>query len=389
MFVFIRVVGKQAFLEEVTEQNKIESLELDDTSFEGSSPPSVFIGQHNYPKVDAGPMLSEDIDSSIYDMPEEWLGEFNKDEIVNLRLNLLRGKKEMNVKNTNNRFAQKIKDMALSKESVYSHASFEDVPRGSNFDVESQPFGPSADLKSIDTDNQKWHKRLEKAHYDYDLLAENAIVELKDQGLPFSRIQKALSTGAFGEYDNRKLVPTRWSITATDDALGKHYLDRVREYDPINKFRVYESNGLENNFSILLTPTPWKYEAIEAFIGVLNNSSVHTFTDYERHSGKNEYSNMGGCYYAQKHAVADFLDDNSIQAGSFVFREAYPDYTPTGVWVCRELTHNALSGDPKVFDDINDALRYIDDNNRLNINRFKNDMPLLQKNDSQRTLNEF
>ena len=36
-------------------------------------------------------------------------------------------------------------------------------------------------------------------------------------------LSKILSVGVIGLAKNKKLVPTRWSITATDDILGKKF----------------------------------------------------------------------------------------------------------------------------------------------------------------------
>ena len=60
-------------------------------SIDGSSPPSVFVGSYGYPKVGVGPMLPPiHGDTTLLDKPEQWLGK-SLEEIVNFRLNLVRG----------------------------------------------------------------------------------------------------------------------------------------------------------------------------------------------------------------------------------------------------------------------------------------------------------
>ena len=71
--------------------------------------------------------------------------------------------------------------------------------------------------------------------------------------------------GAFGVEANRRLVPTRWSITAVDDILSKDLREKVKECPEINEFRVYESRYLDNVFEVLMIPGRWGYEAIEAW----------------------------------------------------------------------------------------------------------------------------
>ncbi len=383
------MIGKKAFLQKLTaQQYNFKSLKLDKPSFEGSSPPSVFIGRANYPKVFAGPMLAQEPDSFVYDAPEQWLGQYNKQEIIGFRLQLLRGMQLIDVKNTGSRFNQQLQDIALSKESLFTHAEFEKVPRGVTFSEDHQPFGPSAPLKVMETDNASWQHDLEKAYNDTDLLASNAVIELAQKEIPFTSIQKALSVGAFGKERNRKLVPTRWSITATDDILGKNAMKDVRQNEVISDFRVYESQGLHNYYSVLLTPNAWQYEAIEAFNQVMGKGTF-TFSDHESHFGRKEYSDMGGCYYAQRAVVAEHLKQQNEQAGAFVFREVYNGYTPTGVWVCRELTKQALNSEPKSFKTMSEAQHYIDSRMKLGMAYHKERMPLLQEQGKQKSLLEF
>jgi hypothetical protein len=380
------VIGKKAFLQQLTSQYRLQSLKLDSTNFEGSSPPSVFIGRENYPKVFAGPMLAQQPDSFVFDAPEQWLGQYDRRSIIGFRLQLVRGMQQANVNDASSRFVQQLQEIALAKDSVYTHAEFAKIPRGVTFSEDHQPFGPSAQLKKVETEQSAWQKDLEKAYYDTDLLANDAVVELAQRDIPFTTIQKALSVGAFGK--KRKLVPTRWSITATDDILGKHALTDVRQNEVINEFRVYESNGLHNHFSVMLTPTQWQYEAIEAFIRVLGNKTF-TFSDSEGHFGRKGYSDMGGCYYAQRNVIAQHLQEQQEQAGAFVFREVYPGYTPTGVWLCRELTKDALKTEPKTFNTMSEAQHYIDTKLKLGAAYHKNNMKLINEATQQKSLLEF
>jgi len=381
------MIGKKIFLKKITEQHQhIKSIEIKDTKFEGSSPPSVFIGRQSYPYVLAGPMLSQETDSIIYDTPEKWLGSFQKNEIINFRMNLLRGKQKMSVYDLTSKFSEKLREIALAKKSSYAYAEFTKIPRGSTFSEENQPFGPSAPIKSVETDNIQWNQHFEKAYYDTDLLSRDAVLGLYKKEIGFTAIQKALSVGAFGKGRNRKLVPTRWSITATDDIVGKHAMEEVKQNEVIKEYRIYESEGLHNYFAIMLTPTKWQYEAIEAFINILGNKTF-MFADYERYEGRKEYSDMGGCYYAQRAVIADLLKAKEEQAGAFVFREVYEGYTPTGVWICRELTRKAMHGEYKSFSTMNDALTYIHNKTLLGIGALSRNMPLLQQN--KHTLNYY
>ena len=69
-------------------------------SISGTSPPSVFVGSYNYPKVFVGPMVPPiHGDTSILDSPEKWQGR-SLEEIVNFRLNLVRGIQKISIDKT-------------------------------------------------------------------------------------------------------------------------------------------------------------------------------------------------------------------------------------------------------------------------------------------------
>jgi hypothetical protein len=76
----------------------------------------------------------------------------------------------------------------------------------------------------------------EKAFYDGDLPADDAVHQLYRNGVLITRIQRAFSLGMFGESKRRKLVPTRWSITAVDSNLSLKLMARVRHHPLIDEF---------------------------------------------------------------------------------------------------------------------------------------------------------
>ena len=88
------IKGKEAYLKKLTAGMYIPSQEMG-RQLDGSSPPSVFIGSWNYPKVNAGPMIAPmHGDTIIMDRPESWIPEKKtQEEIIRYRLNLIRGKK--------------------------------------------------------------------------------------------------------------------------------------------------------------------------------------------------------------------------------------------------------------------------------------------------------
>ena len=382
-------MGKGAYLKKITSGMRWRSVELDE-KMDGSSPPSVFIGKHGYPKVAIGPMIADYDESSIFDTPEQWIPDNKKqDEIINFRMELVRGKQIVDIHDLENRLVGKLQEISVADESVQSEAQFTNKPRGFTFDDEHQPFGPSARLDKFDISNVKWNKDLEYAYYDTDLKAREALGGLYDDGVLVSQMQKALSTGTMGIGKNRKLVPTRWSITAVDSSLANHLYDKVKYFDILEGFKVFEFSSL-NNYSVLLMPTPWQYEWIEAFIHILGKEEM-IFADHEIWKPKKEYSVVGGCYYSCKFGVLEGLHAMRRQAGAIVLREAYEGYVPLGVFNVRENVRNAMKEKPKEFDDFRGALNYVSTKLKLPISRFIDQGVLIKEmlKARQTTMGEF
>lgn len=369
-------MGKIAYLNRLYSKMRFRNIELKE-KISGSSPPSVFIGRHGYPKVFVGPLIPPvHGDTMIMDFPESWLSK-NRDDIIDFRFTLVRGKQAVNVHDIN-KTTEMLQQVALAKRSLDINAEFSKKPRGTFFNEDVQPFGPSAPIKSIEVSNEKLEPHLERAFYDTDLIAKEAFVELYSKDVPVSTIQKALSVGAFGLEQNRKLVPTRWSITAVDSTLSLNLLDEIRSYPLLDTYQIYEFASMNNYFAILLMPTHWQYEMIEAFIRVLGTEEV-VFSDYESYQGKKEYATIGGCYYTGRLAIAEKLSGMRKQAGAIVFRESYPGYIPLGVWLVRECMRAALSRKPTEFSDMAAALRYISTKLHLPLSRFRMNSRLIKQ----------
>jgi len=373
-------MGKGAYLKKITTGTmKWRSIEVGE-KLDGSSPPSVFVGSFGYPKVFVGPMLTPSQgDTFVMDTPENWIPrKYGQEDIIRFRLDLVRGKKEIGIKDLNNRLVRDIQEISLASNSVESEAQFRHKPRGVTFNEDHQPFGPSAALERFDIGNTKWERNLEKAYYDTDWKAANAVSELYGKGVLFSQMQKAFSTGTMGVGKNRRLVPTRWSITAVDSILAKHLYDQVKYYDAIEGYRVYEFSSLNNYYAVILTPTPWQYEWIEAFIHVLGKEEM-IFADQEQLRPKKEYSSVGGCYYSCKFAVLEALESMKKQAGAIVLREAYEGYVPLGVFNVRENVRNAMKQVPKEFESYRAVLNYVSTKLKLPISRFMDQGVLMRE----------
>ena len=312
------------------------------------------------------------------DTPEDWLATTSvPEDIASFRLQLVRGKQSVHIKDTS-RITEMVKEIALSNNSTEMEAQFVHRPTGGTFNEEVQPFGPSAALKSMRIEPGKYDHQLEKAYYDTDLKAADAVKELYERGAAISAIQRAFSVGAFGIEKNRKLVPTRWSITAVDDTVGEYLLDKVREYPTIEDYRVYEYEHMRNKFVILFIPQRWSYESMEAFFPSIIGEKLEIFSDWEGYKKKKEYALIGGCFYACKVPVVRLLENEKRQATVIILREAYSGYIPLGVWLTRESVKEAVSSPPKRFATLGEALKYADTRLKVKIDRWIKESNLLR-----------
>lgn len=370
----------------------LEGLDID-----GASPPGVFVGRIGYPYVYAGPLVPPvHEDTREYDLPELWFGK-SIDDIVGFRSSLLRGKYRVHVKKFED--AGKIIDMtrelALSIGPTDVELALKKKPnRALVLDDEIQPFGPSAPIRDMRVVPSRWDHQIEKAYYDTDLKAAEAVTDLFEKGVMVSRIQRAFSVGSFGLKDNRRLVPTRWSITAVDSILSKDLMEQVKTFPEINEYRIYESHYLDNQFEILMIPNAWNYEAMEAWYPgtVWNPSGQHIvmYSDWEPYEGRTTYASIGGCYYAARLAVCELLAKERRQATVIVLREAHPGYImPVGVWQVRENVRNAMRQAPVKYNTLDEALTRIASQFQIPLEQWIEDSKLLQDALFQKRLTDY
>jgi hypothetical protein len=320
------------------------------TEISGSSPPGVFIGNLGYPKVSVGPLVPPITGSTeIFDSPEGWLGK-SFDEIVGYRYKLIRGRSRLEVHEAKDpgKLLSSLQEIAMSPRHIDAEMVLERRPdQRLVLSDESQPFGPSAPLKQFKPSSMTADKRIEHAYYDKDLTASEAVFVLFRRGVEVSRLQKAFSLGMFGTSTKRKIVPTRWSITAVDSNVSLQLIEKIKQYNTIDKFRVYSFANLDNRFSVILAPELWRYEMLEAWFPNttwnINERQPALEGDSETYFGRTTYAKIHGSYYAARLGIAEYLDFIRRQASTLVLREIHPGYIlPVGVWNIREAVRAAM-----------------------------------------------
>ena len=361
----------------------------------GSSPPSLFVGRKGYPDVLAGPLLpplSLGRETLILEEPELWYGT-SLNQIVKYRSVLVRSSKRTNVRSLENPLIQSYHEFTMASRPVELEVKFQKPPRATiQFDVSSQPWGPIGRTKDVRiVENPSTIRSIEKAYYDGDLKANNAMEELYRSGVTVNQIQRVLSAGMLGLTRNRRLVPTRWSITATDDAIGKKLRSRVKEYTEIGNYEVFQSHYLDNHFYILLVPSSWMFEQIEAWYpgsAFVPGSQSAIVSDHEFGMGRKGYANKtAGAYYAARLASLEHLTKVRRQAAVIVFREVRSGYlVPLGVWQIRENVRHAFKEKQAKFSSLQEALRFIKSGLRIPIEEWTRQSKIIDRIIHQRTL---
>ncbi len=338
------------------------SAKLASETLSGATPPSVFIGRYGYPKVKVGPMVPPfHGDTTILDKPEMWLGK-SLEDIVQYRLSLVRGVSDINVHATSGRYIETLQELAMASKSAESEALFEKKPVADieqETDLgESAPFGPVAPLKSFKTASLSIDKRLENVYYDKDLRAAEAIVDLFQQEVEVSRIHRVLSVGMLGLQKNRRLVPTRWSISATDNIISVSLIKSIVSYAQIDLFEVYKHSHLGNYYSVILIPDDvWGFEMKEVWFD--KNGNLGMGVDFEDARGLDHYPSIAGAYFAARLGVAEHLVQRRRKAAALVLREIHSDYVmPVGVWQIREGIRVALKNEKRQFESFENALSF-------------------------------
>jgi len=335
-------------------------------SISGTSPPSVFVGSYNYPKVFVGPMVPPvHGDTRLLDSPEQWSGK-SLEDIVNFRLSLVRGIQKTSVDNVNGRYIENLQEVVMSSKPLDSELIFT-KPTSPNIllDGESAPFGPIGEIKSAKFSGTSPVKSIEKIYYDKDLHAQDAVMNLYNSGIEISKIQKCFSIGMLGK--KRKLVPTRWSVTATDDIICKHLTEDVLNYSLIDSCKVFSYAHLGNIFTVVLFPHRWIYEMIEAWY---SNGVMGFGSDYEDARGIDHPPAIAGSYFAAKLGVLEYLHKKKSQAGVVILREIRPEYAiPVGVWQVREGIRKAMLQNYTLADNFDHALNLA--SSKMSISKFE------------------
>ena len=308
-----------------------------------------FVGRYDYPNINVGILAppEQTDDAWLYDSPKFWSAEnFDIPKIVDFRSSLLNSRYNINIKKRI-KLLELSQDIAMSSKPVDVEILLSEKPRYQlNLDSHMAPTGTNAKLKKASmTENPKIHTKLYKVFDDIDLKANEAVNYLYENNFDENFLSRILSVGTLGLKKDRKLVPTRWSLTATHDTIGKYLINQINEYNNID-YTAFFDGYLGNYYLILCFPEVWSYELFEMYV-----KSPNYTTDYESYDGRKNYAEQtAGGYYTVRMGILEKLRELKRQGTVLVLRFITDEYTmPLGVWVTLEATRKAVNTKPINF----------------------------------------
>ncbi len=312
---------------------------------ETDTPPGIFVGSYGYPAVLAGPTALFQRDLFDYSRDKKSM---RMEEIISTNSNVYRTASTVNVKKPDVSISEYILESASSTKNFEiefnsNHFSTHNADNGDFFET---PVGSTAMVSKLRiVGNPKIPAVVDYVHEDPYLKATDAVMKLYSEGFKPEYLQNIVAGGIVGLKENRKMVPTRWSITATDDMIFKHLKEEIVRYDWISEIMVFSNTLLGNRFQIVLLPGPFSFEMLEQWSRGSLWGQGPVAIDYEDPKGRTTYaSEITGAYYAARLSATQYLKSIRKQASVIVIRNIGPEYySPLGVWVIRSGVEESFS----------------------------------------------
>ncbi|MDZ7849260.1 MAG: DNA repair protein NreA [Halodesulfurarchaeum sp.] len=357
---------------------------LSGSSLLGSTSPSIFVGRASYPNVNTGILapVGQEEQAADFATSGKWYQQgLDIENVLQYRTGLLNSRRaaKVDVEDVWDGFVGTQREVAIADRPVDVELGLQDAP---DIDLDkyrepqvNAPSGPNATTETaILSENPHVPTQVKKTLEDDDWQAEGAMTYLYRRGLDVYDINQVLSVGALGRGENRRLVPTRWSITAVDDTVSTFLRGRIRNAPSIDQVTVFLNEYIGNRYWIVLAPGTWEYELVEmkspgSIWNPEPDGNVFMSSAYEGFEGRTSYvDETAGAYYAARLGILEYLESVGRQAKALVLREVSDDYwAPVGVWQVRESVRNAfedgpnpeLAGEPGVAETFDSAIRQI------------------------------
>ncbi len=318
----------------------------------------LLVGEYGYPRLRYGPISA--ISSVPWD-PEIWASRrLDFSEILKIRALTLFSFERRQVSSPPSIY-EPIGEAIASEKPIGVEIILRRPPKmGLRLDADIPPFGGMAPLKGLRLEeNPRISRSIESLILDR-VKASRAVEALYERGLSVYYIQKIFSAGFLGIEERRRIVPTRWGITAVDSILGDMFRMRIRWSPSIPKAELYSWEYLGNIYHVILIPSDyWSMEMYEVWlpnsVWLRGVGKPVIIRNYEGADGKPV--KMDGGYYAIRMAVLEHLSKINRKAMALAIRIITPQYiAPVGNWQIRESIRLALRRGPNAKGDVEELI---------------------------------
>ena len=335
---------------------------------------TAIVGEKNYPNLKIHNVSNENKSNSFFNSSE--IVKSNYSEIIKLKARNIFGTTDsLNIRKVDDRINEELSNIYKSKKAVGIASEFENELRFDKVAL-SGDFGILGSKNSLvnvkATENTQTSTKIEK-YITNDIKAKEAIISLYESKVNESQITNLLSLGNFGLNFNKKMVPTKWAISAYDQTIEKYLFEEMRNYKPIDKYELYNFKDKGNEFVIILFPYIFSAEVVETFPGAIERDVIN----FENKLDKENPATAGG-YYATKLAIFEHLR-NRKKLTAFISLRVIADYElPLGVVFVRETVRLAMKNNKICLSNQNELETYLKFNYPQHYNLYINS-PVLKE----------
>lgn len=340
----------------------------------GSAP---IVGEKNYPFLATHNISNVDKKTSFFETGK--LVKKTYDEILPLKAKSILGSTQKNyIKKPKTRIVEELRDIYKSKSAIEMQSVFEKELTFNKILTSKVAgiMGSQNELTKLEAqENTSTSNKIEKFTQN-DIKAKEAIISLYEKGVNEHQIINLLALGSFGIELNRKLVPTKWAISAFDQTIDNYLHKKILTYKLINEYEIYHDYDKGNDFIIILMPNTYAAEIVETWdlgtseientsqfvpkldsaFGVVNqdtsikidkwNTGKRIIIEQDYVGINNKLStkepHCAGGYWATKSPISRLLDKRQRQASYISIRFIDNYDIPLGVVFVRECARKAL-----------------------------------------------
>lgn len=346
---------------------------------------NAIVGEKNYPQLKVYNISNEEKNNSFLNTQK--IVKKNYSDIIKLKAkNVLGNTNNIYVKKTNSKILEEVKNIYKAKKEVEFTSKFDKELKFNKPIINklSGVLGTKNELKKINlNENAKTSKQIEK-YSTNDAKSKEAVIKLYKRKINESQIINLLSLGNFGVQLNKKIVPSRWAITAYDKIIETYLYKKILTYKIINKYEIYHHKDKGNEFIIILIPDTFTFENYEF------TPQGWQAIDYVSINNRLGYTdpNTAGGFFASKVATFEHLKKTKKQASIIVLRQIDNYEIPLGVVFVRESIREAMKN--KIFScqTKKELEKYLNKFHKNHANKFKTSKTLKEIK-KQKKLREY